>query len=130
LSWKLRANHSGRLSEVSMRSMWPFLDLCTLYLSVTDYLNARTLSTTADPYRYWKEADSSRDLLKPLVLKYHSAPLGSLESECLWPTANQILTPLRKQLTGEKLKCCYICIIIYRFYNLIINFILILLHYC
>jgi hypothetical protein len=90
--------------EASMRSLWPFLDLCTPYLSVADYLNARTLSTTADLYRYWKEADSLRDLLKPLVLKYHSAPLGSLKSEHLWSTTSQTLTPLRKQLMGEKLK--------------------------
>lgn len=69
-----------------------------------DYLNEATLDINDDPYKYWKAAAETKELLTPLVRKYLSAPLSSVESERLFSIAGELIDDLRTRLSKDRVE--------------------------
>lgn len=71
---------------------------------VIDYLTQQNLDLSSSPYEFWKMNREVFDGLDVLASKYLSAPLGSIESERLFSSASQTVTPLRNSLLEETLE--------------------------
>ena len=59
---------------------------------------------SSDPFKFWYDNQEMFAPLPILVQKYHSAPMGSMESERLFATASQTITPIRSSMSEETLE--------------------------
>lgn len=96
-------------SEVSLLSPTPTKlsktkKQCTLELD--NYLDQSNISRTDRPLNWWKNSIGNFSSLKPMVLKYLSAPPSSVASERLFSAAGQVYADNRSKLlpsNAEKL---------------------------
>ena len=60
------------------------------------------MDLSLDPYKYWRDVESSWNSLALVAKKYLSAPLSSVESERLFATCGDLLSDKRMSISDEK----------------------------